>query len=426
LQHNNKQTEGENTMKTASGKTTRLTLAALCFASMSLFNPVAHAQQNVPFAGGSPVAPTGLADIPLGDGPWHYKTGENMDITVELLARFEYGMALAFMPDESLLAVTRRGIIYQLKDGVLREIPGGPPSVFNGESGSPGTSHGYIDIALHPDFANNQWIYLVYTKPLPNSPRGAATLGRGRWTGSGLADFEDIFGGTGEISGVSRIAFGNDGKIYMTTTGGGDPQTLDNIGGKVLRLNDDGSAPTDNPFSSRPGARPEIYSYGHRGALGLAIHPANGSIWQSENGPNGGDEINLIEPGLNYGWPVASLGRTYQGPWQADGPNHAGYQPPVVYWMPSIAVSGLLFYDGDALPKWKGDIFVGALRTGEVNGTGHIQRILLNENFEELRRESLLTDLYKRMRDLKQGPDGYIYITIEERDGGILRIKPAN
>ncbi len=396
-------------------------LGAGLFASSALL-----AQQTVPFANGNPVAPTGLAEQPLGDGPWHYKTGETMDITVELLARMEYAMAMTFLPDASLLVVTRKGILYHLNDGALKEIPGGPPAVFNAESGSTGTSHGYIDIALHPDFANNQQVYLVYTKPVEGNARGTLTLGRARWTGSALEGFTDIFGGKGELGGVSRIAFAPDGKLFMTTSSGGDPQTLDNIAGKVLRLNDDGSVPSDNPYVGQTGVRPEIYSYGHRTALGLAVHPQTGALWQAENGPNGGDEINLIEPRMNYGWPIVSLGRTYQGPWQAEKPTHEGYQPPVVYWMPAIAVSGLMFYTGDALPKWKGDIFVGSLRTGEVNGTGHIERILLNEKFEELRRESLLVDLRKRMRDLKQGPDGYIYIAIEERDGGVLRIKPAD
>lgn len=402
------------------------TLATLSLVPILLASPAAFSQQNVPFANGVPVAPTGLANQPLADGPWQYKTGEDMDITVELVARMEYAMAMTFLPDDSMLVVTRRGILNQLKNGVLTEIPGGPAAVFAGDSGTLGTSHGYIDIALHPDFANNQLVYLVYTKPLADSPRGTLALGRARWTGSALEGFADIFGGNGELGGVSRIAFGSDGKLYMTTTGSGDPQTLDNIAGKVLRLNDDGTVPSDNPYVGTPNVRPEIYSYGHRGALGLAIHPQDGSIWQAENGPNGGDELNRIEPKLNYGWPVVSLGRTYPGPWQAGKqPTHAGFQPPIAYWTPAIAVSGLLFYTGAALPKWKGDIFVGSLRTGEINGTGHIERILFNENMEELRRESLLADLHKRMRDLKQGPDGFIYIAIEEQDGGVLRIKPA-
>ena len=151
-----------------------------------------------------------------------------------------------------------------------------------------------------------------------------------------------------------------------------------------------------------------------------------GAIWETENGPNGGDEINIIKPKANYGWPKVSLGRDYKGPWQSpEGPNHLGYEPPVVYWMPAIAVSGLLFYTGDALPKWKGDVFVGSLRTGEINGTGHVERILFNDKFEELRRESLLADLHQRVRDVKQGPDGFIYLATEQKEGAVLRIMPA-
>src|SRR5690606_9975016 len=172
---------------------------------------------------------------------------------------------------------------------------------------APNVSHGYIDIALHPDFANNQLIYLSYTKPLPNDTRGV-TVGRGRWTGSALEGFTDIWGGNPAVAGASRIAFGADGTLYVTT-GGNDPQDKNALGGKVLRINDDGSVPADNPFVNTPDARPEVYSLGHRSALGLAVHPGTGAVWQNENGPNGGDEINIIEPGLNYGWPLVSLGR---------------------------------------------------------------------------------------------------------------------
>jgi glucose/arabinose dehydrogenase len=198
-------------------------------------------------------------------------------------------------------------------------------------------------------------------------------------------------------------------------------------GGKVLRLNDDGSIPEDNPFYNARSGLKEVYSYGHRSPLGLAIHPTTGAVWESENGPNGGDEVNIIKPGANYGWPIVSLGRRYQGPWQANGhPGHEIFEPPAFYWMPAIAVSGLMFYTGDALPKWKGDIFVGALRTGEIPGTGHLERILVNENMEELRREILLWDLHQRIRDVKQGPDGYIYMVTEQKDGAVMRIVPAS
>jgi glucose/arabinose dehydrogenase len=155
------------------------------------------------------------------------------------------------------------------------------------------------------------------------------------------------------------------------------------------------------------------------------MHPGTGEIWQNENGPNGGDEINILRPGRNYGWPLVSYGRTYQGPWQSERPRHEIFEPPVVYWMPAIAVSGMAFYTGDRLPKWKGDVFVGALRTGEIPGTGHLERILFNENMEELRRETLLTDLRQRIRDVRQGPDGLLYVLTDEKPGAVLRIEPA-
>ena len=175
----------------------------------------------------------------------------------------------------------------------------------------------------------------------------------------------------------------------------------------------------------RAGYRPEIYTLGHRNPLGLAVQPDTDAIWECENGPNGGDEINIIKPGRNYGWPLVSYGRTYQGPWQAQKPTHEGYEPPVVYWMPSIAVSGMAFYTGNRLPKWKGDVFVGSMRTGEIPGTGHLERILFNEKMEELRRETLLVELRQRIRDVRQGPDELLYVLTDSEDGAVLRIEPA-
>jgi glucose/arabinose dehydrogenase len=175
----------------------------------------------------------------------------------------------------------------------------------------------------------------------------------------------------------------------------------------------------------KPGHKPEVYTLGHRNALGLAMHPGTGEMWQNENGPNGGDEINILKPGRNYGWPIVSYGRTYPGPWQSEFPRHDGFEPPVVYWVPAIAVSGMVFYTGDKFPKWKGDIFVGSLRTGEIPGTGHIERILFNEKMEELRREALLRELRQRIRDVRQGPDGLLYLLTDEKPGAVLRIEPA-
>ncbi len=395
-------------------------------AMLALSAPAAQAQRAVPMANGIPVAPTGLADNPLPKGPFTYRTAEGMDIRVEVVARgIEYPMALTFLPDRSMLVVTRKGELLQLAPGssTARKVAGGPASVFRGESGDAGTSHGYMSIALHPQFASNGLVYLSYNKPDGQGRRLA--VGRGRWTGSALEGFADVWQAPPGAGGLGVITFDKQGKLYLSGAGG-DAQNLSIPGGKILRLNDDGSIPADNPFDRNGSALKEIYTYGHRGALALAVHPATGAVWEVENGPNGGDELNLLKPGVNYGWPFVSLGRTYPGPWQSGGrPGHEVFEPPVVYWTPAIGVSGLMFYTGDALPKWKGDVFVGALRTGEIPGTGHLERIVFNENMEELRREILLWDLHQRIRDVKQGPDGFIYLATEQKDGSVLRIVPA-
>lgn len=391
----------------------------------------AGAQQAVPFAFGIPVAPQGLANKPLGDGPFTFPTAEEMDVRVAVITKdLSYPYALEFLPDGTLLVTERRGQLRVIRDGKLdpTPVPGGPTAHFAGESGLPGAVHGYMNIALHPQFASNQLLYLSYTKPLGNNATTNA-VARARWTGRALADVADVWVADADppTGGAMPIVFGRDGKLYIATSGG-DAQDPGSFGGKVLRLNDDGSAPSDNPFVGRQGYRPEIYTLGHRSSLGLTVHPGTGEIWQSENGPNGGDEINIIRAGQNYGWPLVSLGRTYPGPWQArsEGPTHAGYEPPVIYWTPAIAVSGLTFYTGDALSKWKGDLFVGGLRTGEIPGTGRLDRVLMNQDLEELRRESLLVELRQRIRDVAQGPDGLLYVLTDEDEGAVLRISPAH
>jgi glucose/arabinose dehydrogenase len=185
--------------------------------------------------------------------------------------------------------------------------------------------------------------------------------------------------------------------------------------------------PDDNPFVGKPGYKAEIYTLGHRSTLGLAVHPGTGQIWELEMGPNGGDEINALRPGANYGWPLVSLGRTYPGPWQAKQFQRDGFEDPVVFWMPSISTSGLAFYTGSRLEKWTGDVFVGGMRYGEIPGTGQLQRILFNENMEELRREPLLVELRQRIRDVRQGPDELLYLLVDDPDdGAVLRIEPAD
>jgi glucose/arabinose dehydrogenase len=386
---------------------------------------VGSGQQRVPFNGTIPVAPLGLAGRPLPKLPMEFDTGEGQRIKVSAVTTaLAYPWSLAFLPDGSMLVTEREGRLRIIRNGVLdpQPVAGTPASYFAGESGLPGAVHGLMDVVLHPRFAENGWIYLVYTKPI-DAKRRVVGVARGRWDGKGLTDTRDIF--VTDEQGTSRIAFAPDGTLFLSTTGNGS-QDPNSLGGKVLRLRDDGSVPDDNPFVGKPGHRPEVYTLGHRGTLGLAVHPGTGEMWQNENGPNGGDEINILRPGRNYGWPLVSYGRKYEGPWQATQPGHEGFEPPVVYWVPSIAVSGMAFYTGDRLPKWKGDVFVGALRTGEIPGTGHLQRILFNEKMEELRRESLLVELRQRIRDVKQGPDGLLYVLTDQKPGAVLRIEPAS
>ncbi|MBZ5579346.1 MAG: PQQ-dependent sugar dehydrogenase [Acidobacteriia bacterium] len=392
----------------------------------ALLGASAYGARNVPFQNGIPVAPKGLAGRPLPHLPAEFDTGEGVRIRVRAVTTaLEYPFGLAFLPDGTMLVTERAGRLRIIRNGVLDPKPaGGPTAYFAGDSGLPGAVHGYMDVALHPRFAENHFVYLTYTKPLDEKRRVAA-LARGRWENGALTDVKDLFVTDG--SGPSRIAYGRDGTVYMTVSGGNpdDSQNPNTDGGKVLRLADDGSIPSDNPFVGQAGHKPEVYTLGHRNSLGLALNPATGAMWQNENGPNGGDEINILRAGRNYGWPIVSLGRTYQGPWQSERPRHEGFEPPVVYWMPAIAPSGMAFYTGDRFPQWQGDIFVGGLRTGEIPGTGHLERILLNEKGEELRRESLLTELRQRIRDVRQGPDGLLYVLTDEKPGAVLRIEPA-
>lgn len=403
----------------------RVACALVCAATLG--SALGSAQQRVPFQNGIPVAPLGLAGRPLPRLPMEFDTAEGERIRVTAVTTsLEYPWSLAFLPDGTMLVTERAGRLRIIRQGVLDPHPvgGGPAAYFAGESGLPGAIHGYMDIAVDPQFAENHWLYLTYTKPLDERRRVAA-LARGRWEDGALTQMRDIFVTDG--SGPSRVAFGRDGTIFMTVSGGKpqDSQNPNTDGGKVLRLRDDGTIPPDNPFVGQAGHKPEVFTLGHRNSLGLALERGTGEMWQNENGPNGGDEINILKPGRNYGWPLVSLGRTYQGPWQSERPRHEGFEPPVVYWMPAIALSGMTFYTGDRFPKWKGDVFVGSLRTGEIPGTGHLERVLFNEKMEELRRESLLTELRQRIRDVRQGPDGLLYVLTDEKPGAVLRIEPA-
>jgi len=190
-------------------------------------------------------------------------------------------------------------------------------------------------------------------------------------------------------------------------------------------VRDDGTAPPDNPFVGRDGARPEVFSLGHRDQLGLTVHAATGAVLNAEHGPNGGDEVNRILPGRNYGWPTFSFGRDYEGPRISETPLGPGIEQPLILWLPSIAPTGLTFYTGDRFPAWTGNLFVGSARRGEIPRTGGLERVVLNDRLEELRRETLLTDLHQRIRDVRQGPDGLLYVLTDEDDGALLRLEPA-
>ncbi len=390
---------------------------SLLVAAVFLFcvPPISHAQQQPSI--GVPVPP-------LGEGPWVFDTAEQHKISVSVVTKgLSHPWAIAFLLNGDMLVTERPGHLRIVRDGVLdpQVISGVPPVRTDGNGG-------LMDVTLHPQFADNRLVYLTYTKPVGNG-RGAPALARGRLEAGALTDVRDLlvteaYEGNSGLNG--RVVFGRDGKVYMSTGGrvatvSQDPMSLR---GKVLRLNDDGSVPDDNPFVNHEDHRPEIYTFGHRNTLGLILHPETGELWQHENGPNGGDEINIILPGRNYGWPVVSFGRDYSGA-RLYEPTHEGMETPLVVWLPAIAAAGMTVYTGDEFPAWKGNVFVGSLRQGGIPGTGHLERIVFNAKTEELRRESMLTELRQRIREVREGPDGFLYLLTDEDDGSLLRIEPA-
>jgi glucose/arabinose dehydrogenase len=384
----------------------------------------ATAQQRAPAGnGGIPRPPTGIEVPPLGAGPFTYKTAEQEIRVVVHTRGLVRPWSLVWLPSGEMLVTERVGRLRMVRNGVLDPEPvAGTPEVrVQGLSG-------LFDVVLDPQFASNRVVYLSYNKPIAERQNGLG-VARGVLNGNTLTDVRDIFV-TPDTSSVSRMAFGRDGKLYVTTFGnagdGSNAQNPMSHAGKVLRLNNDGTVPRDNPFFGREGYKPEIYTLGHRSTLALIVHPITGELWESENGPNGGDEINILKPGANYGWPLVSTGRSYPGPWQSKGFSREGFEDPVVYWMPSIAASGIAIYTGDKLAGWKNNLLVGGMRMGEIPGTGHLERIVFNSNWEELRREMLLVDLRQRIRDVRQGPDELLYLLTDEDDGAILRIEPVN
>ena len=367
----------------------------------------------------------GIPTPPLGAGPFVLDTTEQHKIQVTVVTKgLVHPWALAFLPDGNMLVTERPGQLRIIRDGVLDPTPiAGLPAVRAKGLG------GLQDVALHPRFADNHLVYFTYIKSLQDE-KSAPVLARGRLEGGALVGIQDILvtdAYAGNVALSARIAFGRDGMLYVATGGNiaNVAQEPGSLRGKVLRVRDDGSVPPDNPFVGVAGYRPEIYTLGHRNSLALIVHPDTGALWNNENGPNGGDEVNIILPARNYGWPLISFGRDYAGPPISEQPTLDGMESPIVVWLPSIAASGMAVYTGDRFPNWKGSVFVGAMRTGEIPGTGHLERIVLNEKNQELRRESMLYELKQRIREVRQGPDGYLYLLTEEQDGALLRIEPA-
>jgi aldose sugar dehydrogenase len=343
--------------------------------------------------------------------------------------------SLAFLPDgHSLLVAEQNGKMRIIRDGVLD-----PKPVWTAPAGAAADALHFI--AVHPQFTQNHMVYFSYPK---RGDRGV-TLGvaRGHLEGPTLTEVNDVFVADAWETGgnlAGRIMFGPDGSLYVTVgdrdricCNGTDDnslrmkaQDLNNHVGKVLRIRDDGSVPKDNPFVGRADAKPEIFTYGHRNTYGLAFNPETGALWQSEIGPMGGDEVNILISGHNYGWPLVSMGRNYTGSLVSDQPwFRVGMDNPRIFWVPSISPSSIMFYTGDKFPAWKNNLFVGAL-----NGQ-QLQRIAFNQPSQAERREPLLRELAIRVRDVQQGPDGNIYVATEKRTGGsdadgtVLRIEPA-
>ena len=330
----------------------------------------------------------------------------------------EHPWALAFLPDGRMLITERPGRLRVVADGRLqREAISGVPKVAARGQG------GLLDVVLHPDYASNGWIYLSFSAPVRR--RAHTAVVRARLDGNRLADLQSIFNANNISSGTghfgSRLAFGGDGKLYVTVGERRDSeraQDLDAHNGTTVRLNDDGTVPGDNPFLNTAGALPEIYSYGHRNAQGLARHPDSGAIWLNEHGPQGGDEINIVKAGVNYGWPVITFGRSYSGFSIGEGSSKPGMAQPLLHWTPSIAPSGMAFYTGDKFPGWRGNLFVGSLKFR------HLVRLELDGE-RVVAQERLLENAFGRVRDVRQGPDGLLYVLTDEGDGALIRLEPV-
>jgi glucose/arabinose dehydrogenase len=339
----------------------------------------------------------------------------------EIAKGLDHPWSMAFLPDGSMLVTERQGRLRLIKGGLLQPQPiGGVPAVHTGSQA------GLFDIVLHPNFAQNNIVYLTYAAG--TAAANGTEVARARFDGSMLQDLHVIFKAaplkdTDNHYG-GRMAFLPDGTFALTIGEGFEyrekAQDLTSDLGKIVRLNEDGSVPQDNPFIGQAGVRPEIYTWGHRNEQGLIFDAQSGLLYETEHGPRGGDELNIIVAHKNYGWPVITYGMDYSGAYVSPYTQRPGLEQPVIYWTPSIAPSGLAMYRGEKFPAWKGDLFVGAL------AFRHLRRVHLDERGNVVNQEELLNDQRRRIRDVRAAPDGYLYVCTDEADGQVLRLEPAN
>lgn len=380
------------------------------------------------YSANSVVAQDFRAAPPLPDFPQFFQTTEYR-IQVDLVADgLSNPWSIAFLPGGDMLVTERAGRLRRISNGMLEaQAISGVPEVKITVLG------GLLDVLLHPDFENNNILYLSYAKGRVADNLSTTAIARATLNDNALVGLEDIFIANSWSASPTnfggRMVFGEDGKLYMSIGERQEEtraQDLMDHGGKVIRLNDDGSVPSDNPFSGRDDVLPEIFAYGVRSPQGLALNPETGELWENEHGPLGGDEINIIQAGKNYGWPLATFGLDYDGFPFSEATAGEGLEQPFMYWIPSIAISGISFYEGDAFPNWQGNTFVGAMVMGRTPMTGHIQRITFSDEGVPLAREPILTDLHQRIRDVRPGPDGNLYVLTDQDPGAVLRISSSN
>lgn len=347
------------------------------------------------------------------------RTEEHALRAVTVVGGLVHPWSVAFLPDGRMLVTERPGRLRLVgRDGRLepRPLDGLPANIAALGQG------GLLDVALHPKFAENGWVYLSYAG---RDATGVGTeVARARLAGDRLTELQTIFRMQPKSAGGrhfgSRLVFDRDGYLFVTLGERGEQeraQRLDDDAGKIVRLHDDGRVPADNPFAQRAGARPEVFSLGNRNVQGAALHPRTGALWAHEHGPQGGDELNVIRAGVNYGWPVITYGKDYDGRRIGEGTEKAGMEQPVYYWDPVIAPSGMVVYAGDAFSSWKGNILVGGLAS----------RVLVRLVLEDgvvAREERYLGEVKERIRDVQEGRDGLIYVVTDEDDGKLLRISP--